>query len=82
MRVMADSLQDLLKSRLPSEPPEFAVIKDFVQGRYKVTPKLHVSGAAIVISVPGAALAGSLRMDLYELQKITNTKYKLAIRIS
>jgi hypothetical protein len=80
---MTNSLGDILNGRAPksNEPPEFPIIKCYMMKHFKVTPKLSISNKHIIILVPNAALAGSLRLVLYELREKCNTKRKLIIRI-
>jgi len=79
---MSEALGDILKGRTKGdEPPEFAVIKRFVHEKFQVKPALSLSNNNIIISVPGAALAGSLRMELHHLTDLCNTKRRLVIRI-
>ncbi|TXG78129.1 hypothetical protein E6P97_00315 [Patescibacteria group bacterium] len=79
---MTTSLADLLKNRAPAEPPEIAVIKEFVRTHYDAPCRVTVQTRLIVIQVSSAALAGSLRMRLHELQQQIGSERRLAIRIS
>ena len=81
MKGMSDSMKDLLQKRSSNEPPEFQVIREYMQGQLKCLPKLSLSNKNIVIQVPNAAIAGSLRLVLHELASLCNTKSKLIIRI-
>jgi hypothetical protein len=78
---MADSLGDLLTRSRFEEPSEIKIIKSFVQERYKSIPAVTVQQSLIIIGVPNAALAGTLRMHLHELQELCQTKKRLVIRI-
>jgi hypothetical protein len=78
---MSDTLGSLLSQREMFEPPEIARIKAFVSEQYQVTPLVGISGKQLVITVKGAALAGTLRMRLVELEKIAQTDKRLVIRI-
>jgi hypothetical protein len=78
---MTESIENLLKKRNYSEPEEISIIRDFVFKKYGKVPGLKISGKRIVISVPNAALAGALRMDLHELSKKIKTKHELSIQI-
>lgn len=79
---MTDSLGDLLKTNRFDEPDEIGIIKDFVMSRYKTEPEVIIHQQNIVIQVPSAALAGTLRMQLHELQALCQTQKRLVIRIS
>lgn len=80
---MADSLGDILngKTRKSNEPPEFAIIRARVIKEYKITPKLSMSNKNIIIGVPSAAIAGSLRLSLHEIREECKTDKRLLIRI-
>jgi hypothetical protein len=66
---MTNSLADLLANKW-EEPAEMSTIKDFVRKKYNAQ-----------VSAPNAALAGTLRMNISELQKTLNTEKRLVIRI-
>jgi hypothetical protein len=76
-----DSLQSILKGKIPEEAPEIGVIKRFVFERYQVTPKVSLRGGQFIIGVPNAALAGALRPSLPELQSLCGLQTKLFLRI-
>jgi hypothetical protein len=79
---MADSLKHLLNQTLFNEPREIGIIKSFVFEHYKVNPQITIRDQQIIINVPSAALAGTLRMRLHELQELCTTKKRLTIRIA
>lgn len=78
---MSDSLNDILSRFNFEEPPEIRRVKEFVRSKYQVDVNVAVSGNQLVITVPGAALAGSLRMHTMSLQKAADTTKRLVIRI-
>ena len=78
---MTDSLADILGNRSYEEPPEVVVIKKFVREKYKSNVGVAVKQQQIVITVSGAALAGTLRMNLHTLKKMCQTEKRLVIRI-
>ncbi len=79
---MSTSIADLLKQRSPDEPPEIAAIKAFVLREFDAPCSVKLQTNLIVINVSSAALAGSLRMKLHELQTQLDTPRRLSIRIS
>lgn len=79
---MADSLKNLLILAHFDEPAEIGIIKSFVYERYKIKPLVTIREKQIIIGVPSAALAGTLRMHLHELQVLCSTEKRLTIRIS
>lgn len=78
---MSDSLADILSNKQFSEPSEIGIIKDFIKEKFQSAASVTVQTNQILIIVSGAALAGSLRMHLHELQKLCNTDKRLVIRI-
>jgi hypothetical protein len=78
---MTDSLADLLKKRQHNEPPEISVIKQFLNDRFQATGTITIRDKQIIIGVSSAALAGTLRMHLHELQELCKTDKRLVIRI-
>ena len=82
MNDVADDIASILGQRNYEEPTESQVIRQFVQDKFKAKAGVMVGERQIVITVRGAALAGSLRMHLHELKKICRTDKRLVIRIS
>lgn len=78
---MADSLKDLLDRRDLEEPAEIGALRNFLRQKYQVSGKIAIRDNRVIIAVPSAALAGTLRMRLPELEKLAQTKRKLVIRI-
>lgn len=77
------NLGDILAQKnLPAEPPEFPIIRKFVQENYDVTPRLQLRDNSIIISVPGSAISGSLRFKLHELQALLESDHQLVINSS
>lgn len=80
-RLVTDKIGDLLPTKRFDEPPEIKIIKDFVLAKFKTEPQVTIKPDQIIIAVSGAALAGALRMHLYELQQRCATNKRLIIRI-
>lgn len=76
-----DSIKDLLAGAKRNEPPEIAAIKDYIQQHFNSRAGVLLQERQVVISVPSAALAGTLRMHLPQLQELTGTDKRLVIRI-
>lgn len=74
-------MKTLLAGRRMAEPPEIAIIKDFVQSKFNHSPEVGISEKQIIITVQGAGLAGALRPFLSQLQESCNTSKRLIIRI-
>lgn len=79
---MSNSLNDILQYTRHNEPPEIEIIKSFVTEHFRHTPQVTIRETQIIIGVPSAALAGTLRMHLHELEALCQTKKRLVIRIS
>lgn len=78
---MSDIIGDLLPRDKFQEPPEARIIRDFVMARFQEAPQVAVRQTQIVIQVKSAALAGALRMHLYELGELCQTDKRLVVRI-
>lgn len=76
-----ESLQDLLKGRGVSEPPEIKLIKKYVQDEFKETVEVMVRDKDIVITVNSAALANTLRLRTTDIKKLCQTDKRLTFRI-
>lgn len=79
---MAKSLAEILGGRAHEEPPEIRIIKRFVREKFKSEAGVAIHERQIVITVSGAALAGTLRMHLHELKQMCQTEKRLVIRIN
>lgn len=76
---MSDLGDILARKKLPQEPPEFPIIRNFVHENFDATPRLSLRDNSIIISVPGSALAGALRFQLPQLRTILETDRQLVI---
>lgn len=77
---MVSDLGEILSKRAAPEPQEFGIIRKFIQEKFYETPDLQISGGAIIVSVPGSALAGTLRFHMTELKQLLPEKTQLIIR--
>ena len=80
-RVMTNAIGDILSKRQPKEPEEFGVIRDFVQKKLSVTPKVQLNGDVYIVTMPSAAAASGLQPEIYRLRNIIKTKRRIQIRI-
>jgi len=78
---MTDSLSDILGKREYSEPPEVAMIKDFVKAEIGETPKVSVSHGNFIVQISSSAAAGNLRYKLFQLQRSIGHAHKIIIRV-
>jgi hypothetical protein len=77
-----DTLQDLLGKYAPKEPDEIRRIKQYIQDEFQVLAKVALQGEdKIVITVPSASLANTLRFRIPQLQAAAETGKRLLLRI-
>lgn len=76
-----DSLLQLLGDRVPVEPPEIKLIKNYAQTEFQAVVEVMVRERDIVISVPSAALANTLRLRTPEIKRLCATEKRLSFRI-
>ncbi len=76
-----DSLQDIIASYGKPEQPELQAIKQYVDERYHTPVSTAISGEAIVVTVPSAALANTLRMQITTMREVCNLQKRIVFRI-
>lgn len=76
-----DSLHSILSNKDFDEPPEMDSIKKFVQSEYGVLVGVQVRERDIVILVPNAALANTLRLRGPDLKRRCQLTKRLTFRI-
>ncbi len=76
-----DSLSDILLNKDFDEPPEMSGIKKYVKDEFKVTVTVLVRDKDIVIGVPNAALANTLRLRTPDIKRRCNIDKRLTFRI-
>jgi hypothetical protein len=76
-----DSLFKILQRKDFDEPPEIAAIKKYVQDEFKTDVGVQVRDKDIVIMVPNAALAGTLRLRGPEIKRRCQLDKRLTFRI-
>jgi hypothetical protein len=78
---MTDSLFDILSRKDFDEPSEMTAIKQYIQEHFQVAAEVALRDREIIITVPSAALAGTLRFHVRKLQAAANTNKRLVLRI-
>lgn len=78
---MSFSLADILRNKDYDEPPEVAAIKKYVKEHFEEDVAVTLREREIIITTPSAALAGTLRMHQYQMQKAADTTRRLVLRI-
>ncbi len=76
-----DSLGSILGDKDFDEPPEMSSIKKYVQDEFKVAVSVLVRDKDIVIGVPNAALANTLRLRGPDIKRRCQTDKRLTFRI-
>jgi hypothetical protein len=76
-----DSLQSILGDKDFDEPPEIRSIKKYVQAEFGVKVGVQIRERDIIISVPNAALANTLRLRGPELKRRCQLDKRLTFRI-
>ena len=76
-----EKLDSLLSSKNFAEPPEISRIKQYILKTFNLPVSVSMQTQSLVLTVASAAFAGTLRMHLVELQKLTQTDKKIIIRI-
>jgi hypothetical protein len=76
-----DSLFSILSDKNFDEPPEISSIKKYVQDEFKADVGIQVRDKDIVVTVPNAALAGTLRMRGPDIKRRCQLEKRLIFRI-
>lgn len=76
-----DSLHSILSSRDFDEPPEMTAIKKYVQDEFHTTVSVLAREKDIVVTVPNAALANTLRLRSPEIKRRCQLDKRLIFRI-
>ncbi len=76
-----DSLNSILGQKDFDEPPEMASIKKYVQDEFQIAVSVLVRDKDIVIDVPSAALANTLRLRGPEIKRRCQIDKRLTFRI-
>jgi hypothetical protein len=78
---MSNSLADILLNKNFDEPAESVAIKKYVQDNFHEIVAVSVRERDIIIEIPSAALAGTLRMHQIQMKKAASTEKRLILRI-
>lgn len=76
-----DSLHSILSNKDFDEPPEISSIKKYVQDEFHIAVTVQVREKDIVIGVPSAALAGTLRLRGPDIKRRCQLDKRLTFRI-
>lgn len=76
-----DSLNSILGHKDFDEPPEMSSIKKYVKDEFKTDVSVQVRDRDIVIGVPSAALANTLRLRSPDIKRRCQIDKRLTFRI-
>jgi hypothetical protein len=76
-----DSLHNILSHKDFDEPPEMSSIKKYVHDEFQATVSVLIRDKDIVIGVPNAALASTLRMRVPDIKRRCQIDKRLTFRI-
>ena len=76
-----DSLHSILDTKDFDEPPEMASVKKYIQDEFQTKATVMVRDRDIVISVPSAALANTLKLRVPEIKRRCQIDKRLTFRI-
>jgi hypothetical protein len=77
-----DSLFNILSGKNYDEPPEVQSIKKYVMDNFRTDVGVQIRERDIVVTVPSAALAGTLRLRAPDMKRRCQLDKKLVFRIS
>lgn len=64
-----ESIFDLLSNRIPDEPPEIKIVKQYVRDNFRENAVVTARDKDIVVTVRSGSLAASLRMRTSEIKR-------------
>ncbi len=76
-----DTLANLLSARDPKEAPQVTALKKYVQDTHHKDIQVRVSKTHYLITVPGAALAHTLRIETAQIIEKCSLDKRLVIHI-
>lgn len=76
-----DSIFTILGNKDYDEPPEIKKIKEYIRSTYGVSINVQVREKDIILSVPDASLANTLRLNQQKIKKEAETDKRLTFRI-
>jgi len=75
-----DSVADILADKKFTPPDEMALVKDFVERRYKSRCRIKIEHNTLILSVYGSTLATTIRLEQQRLIESCGLTKKLVIR--
>lgn len=77
-----DSIADVLRNSLPSEPPEMTALKNYVKDHYHAIAVVSVAPDSYILSVKSAGLASNMQNESAAISQACKLDKPLRIRIS
>lgn len=76
-----DSLNDILRRYETPQQPELIALKRYVDEYYHTPISAAINGNTIVVTVPSAALANTLRLQVNKIKVACQLEKRLIFRI-
>lgn len=76
-----ERIAEVLGRFQPDAPDEVTAIKRYIEQTYNSGASVRLSGDAIIVTVPSAALANTLRLRINQLRTAAGTKKRIILRI-
>jgi hypothetical protein len=76
-----ESIGDLLKRYSPKGPDDVMAVKKYIAETFQTSVSVGMQGEALVVTVPSASLANTLRLRAIAIQEATGTTKRLIFRI-
>ena len=76
-----ESIGDLLKRYNPQGPDDVLAVKRYIAETFNTQVSVGVQGESLVVTVPSASLANTLRLRTLAIQKAAGTAKRLIFRI-
>lgn len=77
-----ESVANIIARITPPEPDELKAVVRYVDEHYHARVHATVRGDAIVVAVPSAALANTLRLQVTKIREACQLKKRLVFRIA
>ena len=76
-----DSLHDILAQRGAPDDPEILAVKHYIEAQFHTPISVAMHGSVLVVTVPSAALASTLRLGVTKIQAACRLEKRLIFRI-
>jgi hypothetical protein len=76
-----ESIGDILKKYNPKGPDDVMAVKRYIAEQYNTPVSVGAQGDTLVVTVPSASLANTLRFRVTDIQVAAHTTKRLLFRI-